>query len=135
MSSQSDQADLHRYLSGEKDLEFNNGHEVATTPPATPDHACLDHVGAHLKCRKESCPNYPPCVDFGEDEAARQPDVPYSHCAHQLQHSPERSLFHNSIPTPTLTRSQEAAYMTPQEYEEFKRRCSTKYMGSYRSSE
>jgi hypothetical protein len=61
--------------------------------------------------------------------------VPYAHYNRQLRHSPERSLFDNSLPTPTLTLSQKAAYMMPPEYEELKRRRSAKYKGSHRSSE
>ncbi|KAF3032853.1 hypothetical protein E8E12_002092 [Didymella heteroderae] len=119
MSSQASKAELHRLLSGEKDLERNSGFEKLA-PRSVIENADFDHVGAVFGPRKDSCPVYPDCVDLHDNEATMQPDPaqPCSRYNRQLQSTPERILPH-SPPTPTLTPTQKGPFMSPTEYNAF----------------
>jgi hypothetical protein len=121
MSSQASKAELHRLLSGEKDLERNGGCEELA-PSRAIDPAYFDHVGAVFGLRKDSYPNYPDCIDLHDNEATIQPNAarPYSHYTRQLQMTPGRISPH-SPPTPALTPTQKGPFMSPTEYEAFKR--------------
>lgn len=116
MSSQASKAELHRILSGEKDLESNNGYEEPA-PRIVIDPAYFNHVGAVFGPRKDSYPDYPERVDLYDNKAAAQPGPakPYLHYAYQLRTTPERAPPH-SPPTPTLTPTQKGPFMLPTEY-------------------